>query len=364
MEVAGWERGLSRDQDGMLSGCTPRLGLLMVLGLGGVVGQGMGAGGASGKRAGAAGGEPGGSQCELSGPGGGTSQDRGWGRRQSRAVDVRGATGHEVAVSPDGRTAFVPVYGNSGVGRAGTDGSTMAVIDVASGKVTGSVDFGHGVRPHCAVYDRARDVLYVTTELEQSVAVVDPHGLKVVGSIPTGQIESHMLALSHDGRRGYTANVGPGTVSVLDMAARKTLAVIPVSGTTQRVSISNDDTMVFTADQTKPQLAVIDTATNKVKTWIPLPAIGYGTASTKDGRWLLVAMRPVNQVAVVDLRTLKVARTIDVPKTPVEILVRPDGKVAYVSCGGKVAAIRIADWTVEGLMDAGQGADGMAWAGR
>lgn len=282
--------------------------------------------------------------------------------RQSSAVDVRGVTGHEVAVSPDGKTAFVPVYGNSGVGRPGTDGSTMAVIDVPTHTVTGSVDFGHGVRPHCAVYDRNRDVLYVTTELEQSVAIIDPHGLKVVGSIPTGQKESHMLALSHDGRFGYTANVGPGTVSVLDMAARKTLAVIPISGTTQRVSVSNDDTMVFTADQTKAELAVIDTATRKVKTWIRLPAIGYGTASTKDGRWLLVAMRPVNQVAVVDLRTLTVVRTIDVPKTPVEILMRPDGKVAYVSCGGKVAAIRVADWTVEGLTDAGQGADGMAWA--
>ena len=77
-----------------------------------------------------------------------------------------------------------------------------------------------------------------------------------------------MLVLSHDGRRGYTANVGPGTVSVLDMKARKTIAVIPIAPTTQRISISRDDSMVFTADQTKPQLAVIDTATNKVRTWI------------------------------------------------------------------------------------------------
>ncbi len=282
--------------------------------------------------------------------------------KQTYVVEVGGATGHEVAVSPDGHTAFVPVYGNSGVGRAGTDGRTMAVIDVASHAVVGSVDFGHGVRPHCAVYDAARDLLYVTTEMDQSVSIVDPHTLKVVGSIPTGRIESHMLALSRDGRRGYTANVGPGTVSVLDMAARKTIAVIPISAQTQRISISNDDRMVFTADQTKPRLAVIDTATDAVKTWVALPAVGYGTASTKDGRWLLVAMRPLNQVAVIDLRTLTVARTIDVPKTPTEILVRPDGKVAYVSCGGKVAAIRVGDWTVEGLIDAGQGADGLAWA--
>ena len=132
-----------------------------------------------------------------------------------------------------------------------------------------------------------------------------------------------MLALSHDGRFGYTANVGPGTVSVLDLTARKTLAVIPISSETQRISISNDDKRVFTADQTKPQLAVIDTASNKISGWIPLPAIGYGTAPTQDGRWLLVALRATHQVAVVDLETSRVARTIDVLDTPTEILVRP-----------------------------------------
>jgi len=156
--------------------------------------------------------------------------------------------------------------------------------------------------------------------------------------------------------------VGPGTVSVLDIAARKTVAVIPISGNTQRIAIANDDRRVFTADQTKPQIAVIDTATKKVAEWIPLPAIGYGTAATRDGRWLLVAMRPAHQVAVVDLAAMKVARTIDVAGTPTEILVRPDGKVAYVSCGSMVAAIDLASWKVSGEMKAGRDADGLAWA--
>jgi YVTN family beta-propeller protein len=83
-----------------------------------------------------------------------------------------------------------------------------------------------------------------------------------------------MFAITSDGRRAYTANVGPGTVSVLDMEARKTITVIPVSPQIQRISVSVDDSMVFTSDVTKPQLAVIDTATNKIKTWIPLRAWG------------------------------------------------------------------------------------------
>ena len=51
--------------------------------------------------------------------------------KQVATVPVDGVTGHEVAASPDGKTAYVPIYGDSGVGRPGTDGSKLSVIDLA-----------------------------------------------------------------------------------------------------------------------------------------------------------------------------------------------------------------------------------------
>ncbi len=280
------------------------------------------------------------------------------------AERTTGVHGHEIVASGDGHTAFVPIYGSSGVGKPGIDGHEMLVIDLASRRIVGDIDFGHGVRPHLPVLDPASGLLYVTTELDKTVTVVDPRTRKIVGAVPTGQEESHMLVLSHDGRRGYTANVGPGTVSVLDMAGRKLVAVIPVSGQVQRISISVDDKFVFTSDQTKPQLAVIDTATQRVKTWVALSGSGYGTAATPDGRWLLVAVPSRNQVAVVDLGSMQVAKQIDVPSTPQEILIRPDGKIAYVSCNtsGKVVAIDLTEWKVQKLIVAGKFADGLGWA--
>jgi YVTN family beta-propeller protein len=278
------------------------------------------------------------------------------------SFDEAAITGHEIAVTPDGRTAFVPIYGDSGVGKPGTDGRTLEVVDVASRKLVHTIDFGRGVRPHCAVYDRKRNLLYVTTELDQSIAIVDPVTYAITGRIPTGQAQSHMLALSHDGRFGYTANVGPGTVSVLDLDTRKTIAVIPVSANTQRIAVSADDRFVFTADQTKPQLAVIDTATNTVKQRISLPGIAYGTAPTPDGRWLLAAMRTSGAVALIDARTHTFVRAIKTGGVPTEILIRPDGEVAYVSCGSNVVVIDLARMEVAGALNAGAGADGMAWA--
>jgi YVTN family beta-propeller protein len=282
------------------------------------------------------------------------------------SVAEGGVTGHEVIASRDGRTAYVPIYGNSGVGKPGTDGTKIVAIDIASQKVVGEVDFDHGVRPHCPLIGPKDGKLYVTTELDKSITIIDPKTLKIVGSIPTGQPESHMLVLSHDGRRGYTANVGPGTVSVLDIAGRKVLKVIPVSGNTQRIAISNDDRWVFTADQTKPQIAVIDTATDSVAKWIPIESEGYGGAVTPDGRWFLVALPDVNKVAVIDIKTMQVAQNISVGAYPQEVVVRPDGKTAYVSCmhSDQVAEIDLASWKVTRMIATGKETDGLAWAGQ
>jgi YVTN family beta-propeller protein len=283
---------------------------------------------------------------------------------QIAAVAENGITGHEVIASPDGKFAYVPIYGNSGVGKPGTDGRNLVVIDIATHKIVHNLDFGKPLRPHCPMFGPKDGMLYVTTELDNDVTIIDPRTMKVVGTVPTGQKESHMLAISHDGRRGYTANVGPGTVSVLDLQNRKTLAIIPISPETQRISLSVDDKFAFTADQTQPRLAVINTSTNKVDGWVALPAPGYGTAATPDGKWLVVAVPKAHKVAIVDLTTRKVAHTIDVPASPQEALVRPDGKMAYVSCdtSSKVASIRTSDWKLDSLIDAGKGADGLAWA--
>jgi DNA-binding beta-propeller fold protein YncE len=283
-----------------------------------------------------------------------------------RAVPEDGPTGHEVAASPDGKVAYVPIYGDSGVGRPGSDGRNMMVIEIATGKTVGNVDFGKGVRPHHPVIGPKNGLLYVTTELNQTVTIIDPKSLKIVGSVPTGADESHMLAISSDGKRGYTANVGAGSISVLDLDAKKTVTVIPVAKKVQRIAISTDGKLAWTADQNEPRLAAIDTATNKIDHWIPLPAVGFSTAPTHDGKFLIVTSTAANKVFVVDLATKTVAHTLDMPKIPQEVIVRPDGKMAYVSCDieAKVVSVRTSDWKVDATMDAGKGADGLAWAGK
>ena len=57
-------------------------------------------------------------------------------------------------------------------------------------------------------------------------------------------------------------------------------------------------------------------------------------------------------------------RTLEVPAATQEILVRPDGALAYVSCDAsrQVAVVGLKDWKLERLIDVGPVDDGLAWA--
>lgn len=274
---------------------------------------------------------------------------------------VVGVNGHEVMTSRDGLFAYVPIYGNSGVGRPGTDGSTIDVIDLRERKFWGTIDLGKHLRPHRAEWG-PDGLLYVTGEIANAVEIVDPSARKVVGEIPTGQKESHMLVISPDGRRAYTANVGAGSVSVLDLRKRSLITTIPVAKAVQRISMSPDGKHVFTHDQGAPRIAVIDTSTDKIADWIALPTSVYASEPTPDGRWLL-ALNRTDTLYVIDLQSCKVERTLKISRGASEILIRPAGDVAYISGtgAGKIDVLNLRSWELEKPIELTPGVDGLAW---
>jgi DNA-binding beta-propeller fold protein YncE len=277
-----------------------------------------------------------------------------------------GVNGHEIAASPDGTMLYVPIYGNAGVGKPGTDGSTIDVIDAAAMKVVATIDLGRPLRPHKDVFG-PDGMLYVTGELAEAVLVIDPKTRKIVGEVPTGSKESHILAMTRDGRTGYTANVGPGSVSVLDMKARKTIAVIPVAKTVQRMSVSNDERWAFTSDEDQPRIAAIDTKTNTVARWIATGGISYVTQPTADGKYLLAAETKADGkglLEVIDLATWGVVKSFPLgPQRENGGFLLHGGK-AYLSepLAGTIQVLDVKSWKLEEPIRLTLGVDGLAWA--
>ena len=273
-------------------------------------------------------------------------------------VDVNG---HEVAVSPDHKFGYVPIYGNSGVGKPGTDGATIAVVDLRAARAVRIIDLGKPVRPHCARFG-PDGMLYVSAELANAIYIVDPASGKVVGQAPTGDTESHMFVLSPDGHHAYTANVGPGTVSVVDLQNRKLVTVIPVAKHVQRISISPDGKYVFTHDQSAPRIAVIDTARNTLARWIELPASVYSSTPTPDGRFL-VANAPSGKAFVIDLSSEKVAATYPIPEAIGEVAVDASDEFAFISCPAKgtIEVVNLRAHKLEEPIVMTPGVDGLEW---
>jgi len=274
-------------------------------------------------------------------------------------VDING---HEVIASPDGQFAYVPIYGNSGVGKPGTDGSTVEVIDIAAGRAVHIIDLGKPTRPHCAKFG-PDGLLYVSAELAKAVDVIDPRTRKVLAELPTGQMDSHMLVLSPDGSRVYTANVFAGNISVVDVPDRTLIATIPVSGSVQRISMSPSGHTVYTHDQQKPRIALIDTATNKVSEWWGVPEVVYSSSPTLDGHWL-IANAPSGKLFVIDTSSGRIAHTYDIPAALGETLVAPDGTHAFVSCpqAGTIEILNLQTWQLEEPIKLTRGVDGLAFA--
>jgi YVTN family beta-propeller protein len=274
-------------------------------------------------------------------------------------VDING---HEVIASPDGKFAYVPIYGNSGIGKPGTDGSTVQVIDLASGRAVHIIDLEKPSRPHCAKFG-PDGLLYVSAELAKAVDIIDPRTQKIVAQVPTGQVDSHMFVITPDGSRAYTSNVFAGNVSVLDLHNRSLIATIPVAGEIQRISISPDGHTVYTHDQLKPRIAVIDSSKNAISTWWSVPDVVYSSASTPDGRWL-VANAPSGKLFVLDASTGKVAHSYDIPAASGESIVAPDGSRAYVSCpqAGTIEILNLKTWQLEKPVQLTKGVDGLAFA--
>lgn len=283
---------------------------------------------------------------------------------QSKKVLSRvevGVNGHEVAIDPAGHFGYVPIYGNAGVGRPGTDGDRIDIIDLKEGKLEGSIPLGKPVRPHCAKFG-PDGFLYVSAELAQALYIVDVKTRKVVGEIPTGAPESHMFVISPNGKRAYTSNVHAGSVSVLDLEKRSLITVIPVAKTIQRISISPMGDYVYTHDQDASVVYAIDTLSNKIAKRMEVPATIYSSQLTLTGN-TFVAVSPSGKLFVFNLEFKKTMETFEVPKALGEVTLTAESNYAYVSCpaAGVIEVLNLHTYKLESPITLTPGVDGLEW---
>lgn len=139
--------------------------------------------------------------------------------------------------------------------------------------------------------------------------------------IPVGK-GSEGFDVSPDGKQAWVANAWDGTISVIDIDAKKVIATLAANarGANRLKFTPNGKTVLVSAG---PDLVIFDVASQTEKKRIP---IGHGGSGG--------------------------------------VLVQPDGVRAYVACSGDgyVAVIDLKTLAVSGKIQAGGNPDGLAWA--
>jgi len=222
--------------------------------------------------------------------------------------------------------------------------------------------------------------LFVVLENEKMVAIVDPASGKIAGRVPTDE-NPNGVAATPDGRLAITANLRPGTLSVIDVAARRERRVnvgrgsqpndILASGgkffftargykavgrfdpatndldwfgvgqnETHILAVSGNGT-IFASNRGSNSVSIIEGAQAGPSKWtvtnIPISASPDGVALSADGRELWAGIQGGGGLAVIDVASRKVSR-INVAfqkaspdgSQAARLQISPDGRRAFL----------------------------------
>ena len=277
-----------------------------------------------------------------------------------------GVAPHDVAISPDHKFAYIPVYGDGVYGRNPHPGHTIAIVDLTSRSLAGTIDVSPYQAPHGIQID-AGGLLYVTCDLSRKLLVIDPKKRSIEAAIDT-EGTGHWSAVLPDASKAYVANKNDKLfITVIDLKKRAIIARIPAPNGTEGIAASPDGKWVVASDHSEPKLLVINPVTDMVELMLPLE--GNTKASFKprfspDGSKLLVcnlAERLVNIIDVADAHGKQ--QVLTVGKDPMGFAFAPDGKTVLVANhgDGSVSVLDLSQNRVTSTFTGGAGVESLAY---
>jgi YVTN family beta-propeller protein len=273
---------------------------------------------------------------------------------------------HELAISPDHKTAYIPIYGDGVYGRNPHPGHVIAIVDLPSKKMTGTIDVSPYIAPHGLQVD-SKGTLYATCDLSRKFLVIDPKTRTITAAIDT-EGTGHWIAVLPDGSKAYVANKNDRLfVSVIDIKARKMTGKVDMPNGTQGITVSPDGKRVLAVDYKDPKFMVIDTATDKIVDTVAVEKNQTGPFRVKyspDGSKLVTCDSQAGLANILSTSDLHGKQTVlTVGKTPFGIAFSADSKTALVSNhgDGTISVIDLPSGKIVNTFKAGTGIETLSY---
>lgn len=283
--------------------------------------------------------------------------------RSSIAVATRP---HDFVLTPDRKSAYVPLYGDGIFGRNPNPGHEVVIVDMDSMKIVGSIDTSPYRAPH-GIQIGPDGTVYVASDLDRKLLVIDPKARKVTKAIDTGGT-THWIGILPNGSKIYATNKNDPFVTVVDLKTGTVAAKIEVPGGTEGIAVAPDGARVIVMAHTSPGLVVIDPASDTIVDRIALQGQTGGGAYkayfSPDGRRLLTMNQGSSVINIFDAANLKgPQRTVVVGKDPMGFAFSADGRTALSANhgDGTVSAIDLDKAQVVTSFKAGTGIETLTY---
>jgi YVTN family beta-propeller protein len=283
---------------------------------------------------------------------------------------------HEVIASEDGKFAYISNYGGGAY-------NTITVVDLLAQKVLPIIDLGALRGPHGLAF--AGGKLWFTAEAAKAVGSYDPATKQIDWILGTGQDRTHMIYVPSSLNPIVTSNVNAATITLIEKTtsssgpptsgasprpaprANWTESVIPVGKGSEGFDVSPDGKEIWVANAQDGTISVIDLAAKKVVQTLNANVRGANRLKfTPDGKLVFVSTLGGPDLVVLDGTTRKEVKRVPIGHGAAGILMQPDGQRAYVSCtpDDYIVVIDLKSLAVTGKITAGKQPDGLAWAVR
>ncbi len=242
---------------------------------------------------------------------------------------------HEVAVSPDRRTAFVPIYGDGKHGDNPNPGHLIAVFDLQARRHLGDISTAPYLAPHGLRWG-PEGQLYCVCENSGIVLELDAASWDIRHVIEVRSNKAHRMEVLPDGSKLYTENEEDASASIIDLRSRRRIGTIDAPAALAGIGLSPDGKTLILVDATKPQVFVVDTATDTITLTVEMSGHAKPAQIARyspDGQHLVVTSFEEPLATILD-PALKTQRLIHLGQGPMNMAFHADGRRVLIANQG------------------------------
>jgi YVTN family beta-propeller protein len=205
--------------------------------------------------------------------------------------------------------------------------------------------------------------VYVPNSDAQTITVIDPATLQVIGTYATGTVPHHITP-SWDLTKLYVNNTSANTLTVIDPKSGKPGQVLDVVDP-YNLYFTPDGSKAIVVAERLQRLDYRDPKTWALIKSVPIPGSGVDHMDfSADGRYVIASDEFSGHVVKVDNQTMEVVGQVSVGGLPVDVKMSPDGSVYFVTNQGRngVSVLDAGDLHEMAFLPTGKGAHGLNYS--